>query len=146
MKHHTAFLLALAIITLLSCKKLDEEVQGHFFVQNADGEDYTLFINDEKVGVLDESPVIPLICIDSTLFQTTLFTIENKKNKFVLKNTNGEKVTSGKFTIKENSFSSSAEANFGPIYVSHSYEKNSIILGFNTIEVDQEYINQCPQN
>ncbi|HAQ70158.1 hypothetical protein N9P66_00025 [Salibacteraceae bacterium] len=143
MKPHTAILFAIGIIFLSSCKKLDEEVQGYFFIQNADNEQYTLYINDKEVGILEESPVIPLICFDSTLVQTTLFTIENKKNNFVLENANGEKVASGKFTIKENSFSSSSEANFGATYVNHSREQNSIIMGFNVDEPVSEYTNQC---
>ena len=38
MKPHTAFLFAIGIIFLSSCKKLDEEVQGYFFIQNTDNE------------------------------------------------------------------------------------------------------------
>jgi hypothetical protein len=143
MKTSTAVLFSIGIISLSSCKKLDESVQGYFFVQNAGNEEYTLYINDKEVGILEESPVIPLICFDSTLVQTTLFTIENKKNNFVLENANGEKVASGKFTIKENSFSSSSEANFGATYVNHSREQKSIIMGFNVDEPVSEYTNQC---
>jgi len=143
MKTSKVVLFSIGILFLSSCKKLDESVQGYFFIQNADNEQYTLYINDRVVGILEESPVIPLICIDSTLVQTTLFTIENKKNNFVLENANGEKVASGKFTIKENSFSSSSEANFGATYVNLSHEQNSIIMGFNVDELTIEYTNQC---
>jgi hypothetical protein len=143
MKTSKVVLFSIGILFLSSCKKLDESVQGYFFIQNADNEQYTLYINDRVVGILEESPVIPLICIDSTLVQTTLFTIENKKNNFVLENANGEKVASGKFTIKENSFSSSSEANFGATYVNLSHEQNSIIMGFNVDEPTIEYTNQC---
>ena len=143
MKTSKVVLFSIGILFLSSCKKLDESVQGYFFIQNADNEQYTLYINDRVVGILEESPVIPLICIDSTLVQTTLFTIENKKNNFVLENANGEKVASGKFTIKENSFSSSSEANFGATYVNLSHEQNYIIMGFNVDEPTIEYTNQC---
>jgi hypothetical protein len=143
MKTSKVVLFSIGILFLSSCKKLDESVQGYFFIQNADNEQYTLYINDRVVGILEESPVIPLICIDSTLVQTTLFTIENKKNNFVLENANGEKVASGKFTTKENSFSSSSEANFGATYVNLSHEQNYIIMGFNVDEPTIEYTNQC---
>ncbi len=144
MKTTTAFLFAFGIIVLSSCKKLDESVQGYFFVQNVGNEEYTLYINDREIGVLEESPVIPLICIDSTLMSTTTYTMDLKRNAYEVKNSNNEIVAQGLFRLRNNGMTGRSSKDLGAMYMNST--KNTLIVGFNTEEVDHEYINQCALN
>lgn len=141
MKTSTAVLFSLGIIFLSSCKKLDEEIQGYFFVQNTDGEEYSLKINGKDVGVLPENNVIPLVCVDSTLVQTTMYTIDTKKNEYELKNSKNEVVAKGLFKIRNNGMTGRASKDFGAMYMNST--QNTLIVGFNTEEIDQDYVNQC---
>ena len=82
-------------------------------------------------------------CIDSTLIQTTMYTIDTKKNEYELKNSKGELVAVGKFKITDKSLSMTGDKDLGVTHISSS--KNSLIMGFNVDAPTPEYLSQCLQ-
>ncbi|MEQ9187627.1 MAG: hypothetical protein RLP15_07815 [Cryomorphaceae bacterium] len=133
--------LALSVVFGLSaCKKLDEPVDAHFFVQNAK-EDYTLYINDVRVGVINSTTEIPVICDDSLMMLTTPYVIELKKNSYRLEDESSKVVASGSIRLGKQSVSTSGEQDFGGTYV--WIRGSEMIMGFNSETITPELINRC---
>ena len=116
-----------------ACKReLNEPYQGYFFIQNTNQQTFTLYINDEIVGDLEETTQFPIICVDSTLVQTTQIPITHRKNDFVLVNALGEIVTDGSFKIERNGTSSESLSNIGSTYI--KFFDNRVVVGFNILD------------
>ena len=130
MNKHTLILALVVIAALSACRKLEEPIEGYFYVLEDNSDTYTLYLNKEKIGILPVSDTLASPCDPLTLTNTLYQEMVLKRNKYEVKNSAGDVVSEGKFKVNNNeALSYSLGGKLGHVKV--SLHDGKLVMGFN---------------